>query len=159
MGRRGAALLLVLTVAACGGRSGLVGGAPQEDLGDASMPVTDATFVDVPAFEDAATSDALINAPDASCTMPSVSVGHDGPQGNGPGCKFQVVWTCGNESIRVGGGCDPVNFGPDDAGGSGACYVNGQEVGTFMVPPTMCTCDDSAALAAFAKSLCPPVHQ
>jgi len=135
---------IMLACAACGSRTApdILGGTPQDATGpDVGI---DASAPDVGI--DASGSDVGIEAAGMACstTIPFVA---ECQKGDPSCCRFDEIWTCGNQSVRVGSACDP-------KGAVVICPQNGQQL--LGPPPMPCHCDDTSALSAFVETRCHP---
>ena len=165
MGRAGILLTSLFAFVGCG-RTGLDllgggGGPAGDDEADGSGGV-DGSLLDASTFDAASVdsaNDRGIVETDASCTAPvGVGVGYCGPgTPQEECCKFDVSWTCGSQSYRVGGICGPADASPHTY--QGVCDVNGQQTKTFMGTIGDCSCEDGGVLAALARAQCGPTVQ
>ncbi|HEX7601989.1 MAG TPA: hypothetical protein VF316_10305 [Polyangiaceae bacterium] len=156
--------VLLLLVAACGGRTGLGvhsdadGSPPAVDAsrpdatkdGSVPEPTTDASVPDT-AAEASPSQDAT-----DGCTAPVVQVylGSDNLQ-----CKYIVSWSCGASQYQVasgkpgGPGCDPTSDA--NRGFRGLCTQDGSQIGAFdSADPGGCSCSDTAKLAVLVAKAC-----
>ena len=135
MGLDRTAIVVTLACAACGSRTApdLLSGAPQ----DASGPKVGI---------DASGPDVGIEATEMACST-TIRAVKEGQKGDPSSCRFDVIWTCGNQSFTTGAICgtqEAAVFCPPS---------NQQLVGPSPMP---CHCDDTSALSAFVETRCHP---
>jgi len=125
-GLEGTAVAITLACAACGSRTAL-------DIlsGDT---------------RDAAGTDVSIEAAEAACSA-TIPLVRESQNGDPSCCRFDVIWTCGNRSFRVGSACCPQMA-------LVVCPQNDQQLSGPA--PMACHCDDTSALSAFVETRCHP---
>jgi len=117
---------------------------------DARAPVDARFLLDARSTLDAfasldAANDSGVDAPTMACSTHAVVIDECGIPSC---CKFEVMWTCGNQAFSVSGACQST------AGGyEGECSVNGVPSSMFSAA-SACLCNDAGALGAFVESLC-----
>jgi hypothetical protein len=144
MGLDRTTIVVALACASCGGRTApdLLIGAAQ----DASGPDVgiDASGRDVGI--DASGPDVGIEAAEMVCST-TIRAVKECQEGDPSCCRFDVIWTCGNQNFTVGSACAP-------QGAVVICPPNDQQLSG--PPPMPCHCDDTSALSAFVESRCHP---